>query len=224
MKKKLILLHGAIGSKEEFTSLTTKLNNQYDVLALNFPGHGQEPFSNELFSIELFCQHVLPYIESEKEPITLLGYSLGGYVALLLAAKYPDKIESVITFATIFDWSEMQSEKQIRQINPEKIEEKVPAFAKHLEKVHGSEWKKVLTNTHHLLAELGKNPLLNEEVFARINQKVIITVGDRDALVSIEESIKTYKVIKNASLAVFPNTGHPIQNLNMNYLADLLGK
>ena len=99
----------------------------------------------------------------------------------------------------------------VQSDSAEKIKEKVPVYASHLHESHGEKWPKVLTNTHALLQKLGENPLLTAETLKDIKAKCLISVGDRDALVSIEESVATYKLIPNASLAIYPNTGHPFE-------------
>lgn len=210
----IILLHGAIGSKKEMEAIENELTKQnHSVFNLNFPGHGSEAESDQLFSIEYFAESVRKTIDALDE-VYIIGYSLGGYVALCLCEWYPEKIKGVATFGTIFNWSPEQSDKQIAQIQPEKLKEKVPAFADYLQNIHSDKWEKVLTNTHNLLKALGQNPLLNEERLTSIHQKVLITQGDKDALVDLEASIMVYRKLKNANFCVYPKTGHPILKLN----------
>jgi len=83
--KNLLILHGAIGSKSQFNSLASLLNNQFNIHLLNFSGHGGEAFK-ENFNIPQFADDVLVYLEQQKvESIDIFGYSMGGYVALYLA-------------------------------------------------------------------------------------------------------------------------------------------
>lgn len=215
----IILLHGAIGAKNQMKSIENELNAlQHNVISLNFPGHGDEQECMDDFSIEFFAESVKPHIENLDE-VYLLGYSLGGYVSLYLYQFFPEKIKGIMCFGTIFDWSEEQAKKQVSQINPEKLKEKVPAFAEFLRKTHGDKWENVLWNTHKLLNKLGAKKLLDAAYLSSIEVPVIISVGDRDALVSLNESIETYKLLKNASLIVYPSTGHPIEKANAKKIA-----
>lgn len=207
----IVLLHGAIGTKKQMAGFSADIKNEYKVYSYDFPGHGEHPNMENEFSIELFEQWISKEIANMEGDVAILGYSLGGYVGLRLALMHADKVKAVMTFGTIFDWHPEQAKKQISMINPSKIQEKVPSFAEQLNNVHGDKWQKVLTNTHGLLARLGDSPLLNEENLPSIKAKCLISVGDRDALVSIEESIKAYKLIPGALLAVYPETGHPIE-------------
>jgi esterase/lipase len=78
----LILLHGAIGSKEQLHPLAETLNQYYTIHTLNFTRHGGENIPDKSFSIELFAKDVLRYMQQRNiENISIFGYSMGGYVA-----------------------------------------------------------------------------------------------------------------------------------------------
>jgi pimeloyl-ACP methyl ester carboxylesterase len=207
----IILLHGAIGTKRQMKPMDVAFSATHQVYSYDFPGHGEHPAFEQDFSIEVFENWILKEINSMNGDIAILGYSLGGYVALRLALQLPDRIKAVMTFGTIFDWHPEQAQKQISMINPDKIKEKVPVFANHLQESHGEKWPNVLSQTHGLLHQLGNKPLLNSENLKEIKANCLITVGDRDAIVSIEESISTYRTIPNARMAVYPGTGHPFE-------------
>ncbi len=207
----ILLLHGAIGTKLQMSGLNEKFSSEHTVYSFDFPGHGEHPEMEQDFSIEVFENWISKEINNIEGDIAILGYSLGGYVALRLALAFKDRVKAVMTFGTIFDWHPEQAQKQIAMINPVKIKEKVPVFAEHLHKSHGEKWPKVLTQTHGLLKQLGDKPLLDSDNLKEIKANCLITVGDRDALVSIEESVITYKSIPNAQLAVYPLTGHPFE-------------
>jgi len=208
---KIILLHGAIGSKAQMKSINELLSSEHQVFSYDFPGHGELSNYEQDFSIEVFEEWISNEINAMEGNVAIIGYSLGGYVGLRLALSHPERVKAVMTFGTIFDWHPEQSTKQIAMINPEKIKAKVPSFAGQLYESHGEKWENVLHKTHKLLENLGKRPLLDEENLASIKAKCLITVGDHDALVSIAESVDTYKLIPDASLVVYANTGHPIE-------------
>jgi pimeloyl-ACP methyl ester carboxylesterase len=66
------------------------LEDSFEVHTLNFRGHGGRNFGAEDFSIDCFTEDVLNYLEEQNlDEIAILGYSMGGYVALNLAKKTP---------------------------------------------------------------------------------------------------------------------------------------
>ena len=157
--------------------------------------------------------------KSRLDGINVYGYSMGGYVALYIARHYPGKINKIFTTATKFDWNDESSIKESRLLNPEKIEEKIPKFAEELKHRHSPEdWKIVLNKTAEMMINLGKNPLLKDEDLHRIENKVRVSVGDRDSMVSIEETKEVYKKLKNGSLLVLPDTPHPIEKISLDRL------
>ena len=83
--KNILILHGAIGSKDQFELLKHQLVKKYNVHSINFSGHGGEVFKSK-FNIAQFAEDVLNYLNSKNiESIDVFGYSMGGYVALYLA-------------------------------------------------------------------------------------------------------------------------------------------
>src|ERR1700746_915470 len=61
----ILLLHGAIGAKDQLEPLEEKLKTNFIVHTLSFSGHGGEPMP-EIFSIEHFAKDVLKYLERNK--------------------------------------------------------------------------------------------------------------------------------------------------------------
>ena len=219
--KKLLLLHGAIGSSQQFQQLAALLSNVFEVHTLDFSGHGGKPLPAEPFSIELFANDVLTWMQENKiATIDIFGYSMGGYVALYLAKHHPEKVGSVFTLATKFNWHPEGATKEAAMQNPEKIAEKVPAFAKALEQKHGENWKAVLQKTAEMMLNLGNSPALPLTALAEIQHPVLISVGDKDNMVTLEETIAAYRSIKNGQLLVLPQTQHPFEKVNTERIAE----
>ncbi len=217
----ILLLHGAIGCNSQLQAIEQELGKyNHTILNLNFPGHGTEAECREDFSIEFFEQHVNQYLLKIEGPVYIFGYSLGAYVAMRLALQHPQKIKGIMSFGTILDWTSEQADKQIAQINPDKLKAKVPAFVQYLEKLHGEKWESVLYNTHKLLRRLGDKALLNNDSFSQLEIPVIVSVGDRDAIVSIDETLNAYRHLKQGTMIVYPNTAHPIEKADHKRIAE----
>ncbi len=216
----LLLLHGAIGSKTQFAGLAESLEKHYIVHTLNFSGHGGRELPDS-FSIEGFADDVLEYLSQEKlDSVSIFGYSMGGYVALYLARHYPEKVASVFTLATKFLWTPEIALRETKMLDAEKIAQKIPAFAKQLEERHNpADWKAVLVKTAGMMISLGnKNPLIIDD-FKQIRQPVQIGIGDRDLMVTLEETVSAYKDLPNANLIVLPKTSHPIEKADTKRLS-----
>jgi pimeloyl-ACP methyl ester carboxylesterase len=220
----LLLLHGAIGAKDQLQPLANALKDKYIVHSINFTGHGGEAFPNEPFSIELFAKDVLTYLKQNKiEQANIFGYSMGGYVAMYLAKHHQQKINKVVTLATKFHWDETIAAKEIKMLDAAVIEQKVPVFAAQLQQRHAPQnWKLLLERTAAVLTSLGKNNELKLEDYASITIPCLLLLGDRDKMITTEEIFAVYKHLPNAQLGMLPATPHPIEQANINTLAFLI--
>jgi esterase/lipase len=217
--KNLLILHGAIGSGEQFESLKNQLSTQYDVHTLNFSGHGGEPFESK-FNIVQFADDVLSYLDSKKiESVDVFGYSMGGYVALYLAKNTPERISKIITLGTKFNWTSEIAQQEIKLLNAEKIEEKIPAFAELLKQRHApNNWKEVLARTANMMLEMGQNNPLNINDYKTIKHQVKIGLADQDEMVTKEETKAVANAIPNALFYHLHNSKHPIEKVDLQQL------
>lgn len=220
----LLLLHGAIGAKDQLNKLAETLEKNHHVHLLNFAGHGGEQIPEESFSIDLFAQNILDYLQQQNiEQTNIFGYSMGGYVGMYIAKFYPEKINRLITLATKFYWDAVTAAKEIKMMDATTIEEKVPAFANELGQRHAPQnWKIVLQKSAEMLYELGKNNVLKDEHYKDISKPCLLMLGDRDKMVTLDETINVYKQLPNAQFCILPNTQHPIDRTDKNLLAYMI--
>src|SRR4051812_20481263 len=187
--KELLLLHGALGSKEQFAALEETLAGKFKTHSLNFSGHGRRPSHQHAITTQNFTHEVLDWMnEHYIKRIDIFGYSMGGYVALWLARFYPERVGKIFTLGTKLKWNEDEATKEIKLLNPEKVVEKVPAFAQSLAERHGEhEWKSVMSKTALLMRDLAHTHLTDQD-FIKISSPVLLSRGSDDNMVSFEET------------------------------------
>jgi pimeloyl-ACP methyl ester carboxylesterase len=224
--KTILLLHGAIGASDQLIPLKEKLSQQFDVHVLNFSGHGGTPFSEKAFSIKTFADEVLGYIDAHGlQQVSIFGYSMGGYVGMYIAKNHPGKIDNLITLATKFHWDETTALKETSMLDADKISQKIPAFAETLAKRHyPNDWKLVLQKTKDMLHKMGSDNPLKPEDYTTIELPVTILIGDRDKMVTLEETLLVYKSLPHAQMGILPNSHHPIEQTDIETLAFLITK
>ncbi|WP_323755228.1 alpha/beta fold hydrolase [Roseivirga sp.] len=222
--KKLILLHGALGSASMFDGLTEKLKGDFEVHAFNFSGHGGAPVNEEGFGIEVFAEELQAFITNNKlEGANIFGYSMGGYVALYLAASQPDLMSQIITLGTQLTWTAEGADEETARLNPETIKEKVPQYTALLKERHGKkQWKQVIWQTAGMMLELGDEPLLNMENLPLITNQVTILLGADDNMVSKEESENVATILPNGKFISIPNMPHPLEKVDFETLCETL--
>jgi len=219
----LLLLHGAIGTAKQLELLEAQLSANYYIHKLEFSGHGNTPYAGE-FSIERFAAEVLAYLDKHhKYPIDILGYSMGGFVALYLAKNHPQRVNKVISLAAKLYWDEAIAIKEAGMMNAEKIAAKLPAFAAELEQRHiAMGWKEMLQESIQMMTRLGTNNPIPREHYADITAPVLLLLGDRDKMVSLEETVAAYKAMPNAQMGTLPGTPHPLEQVNMGVLVGMV--
>ncbi|MBK6985189.1 MAG: alpha/beta fold hydrolase [Bacteroidetes bacterium] len=221
--KNIILLHGAIGAKDQLEPLAVELNQQgYNVFTMSFSGHGQTPFQTH-FGIEQFALELEQYITiNNLDKPTVFGYSMGGYVALYLAKQQPNLLGNIITLGTKFEWSPEISAKETKMLDSKTIIEKVPKFAEALQKRHGQDWELLLQKTAEMMIALGNKNALSLNDFTSIENKVLIGLADKDNMVTLEETTAVYKQLKNGAMYMLPNIKHPIETVNVGLLGRII--
>lgn len=218
----ILILHGALGSASQLDPIKKFFEEQdYEVHSFNFSGHGGEPFQ-EKFGIEQFADDTLRFLDLKQLKVAdIFGYSMGGYVAHWLAKNHPERVGKIVTLGTKFDWSVESSEKEVRKLNPEKILEKVPAFARILEHRHApNDWKVLLQKTGDMMLSLGKNPILTNEIIQNIKLPVTVCLGDLDDMADRGYSEKVASFLPNGKFQLFENTPHPIEKVEMKKLIE----
>ncbi len=217
----ILLLHGAIGAADQLSRLEEELTGSFAVHRLSFSGHGGSPLTAENFSMKLFATEVIEFLDKKGiASISIFGYSMGGYVAMYLAKYHPEIINKIITLATKFNWDETIAANETKMLNAAKIEEKLPDFAAALQKRHApNNWKTVLEKTAAMLIEMGKDNPLKAGDYPTIQHPVLLMLGDRDKMVTLDETVAVYKNLPKAQLAILPNTAHPIEMVNQARLA-----
>src|SRR5438477_9611198 len=93
----LILLHGGLMSSETFGPVLPALAQRHQVIAPDLQGHGRTADIDRPIDVRLMADDIAGLIDHlGLEKPDVVGYSLGGGVALHTAAKYPAKIRRLV--------------------------------------------------------------------------------------------------------------------------------
>lgn len=115
----LVLVHGYLESMEVWEAFAGQLAHAgYRVVTLDLPGHGISEVVGEVHSMEFLADVVRRLMDKLAiEKATLVGHSMGGYVALAFAELYPERTETVVLFHSSPDAdSEAKKEDRGREI------------------------------------------------------------------------------------------------------------
>ena len=92
----LILLHGLFGSGRNWNAIARQLGERFRVLTPDLRNHGNSPW-DETMDYPALAADVRTLIERESlAPCAVLGHSMGGKTAMLLALESPDLVERLM--------------------------------------------------------------------------------------------------------------------------------
>jgi pimeloyl-ACP methyl ester carboxylesterase len=117
-KPAVVLIHGFAENNQVWEQQQAYLSEQFIVIAPDLPGSGQTPLTEPL-SIESMADYVFTALQADGiENAVIIGHSMGGYVALALAEKYPAMIKGLGLFhSTAAPDSEEKKEGRLKSIN-----------------------------------------------------------------------------------------------------------
>jgi pimeloyl-ACP methyl ester carboxylesterase len=99
----LILLHGGVGSTATFNEILPSLSSTRQVIAVDLQAHGRTADIDRPLRYEAMADDIaalIKYLGIEKADV--MGYSLGGGVALRTAIQHPEKVRRLIVVSAVY--------------------------------------------------------------------------------------------------------------------------
>ena len=182
--KPLILLHGGFGSLEMFEPNIPLLAASHRVIGVDLQSHGRSPASDRPMRFETMADDIAAFIQSlGLQRAAIMGFSLGGGVALRTAIQHPDVVERVVLVSTVFNnhgwYPEMTA--AMKAMGPETAEpmKQSPMYAAYKQIAPNvDDWPILVTQVTELLK-------LDYDWSAEIpnlKMPVMLVVGDADGL------------------------------------------
>ena len=90
----LVFLHGLFGQGRNWTQIGKALTDRHRVLLVDLPHHGRSDWGERWDFVEIAGQ--VAGLLSADDPVALVGHSLGGKVAMVLALHHPELVERLV--------------------------------------------------------------------------------------------------------------------------------
>lgn len=101
--KPLVMLHGGFGTFDMFAALFPTLARDHQVIGVDLYGHGRTALTDRPFSFDHMAGDIVGLIHHlGLEKADLLGYSLGGTVALQTAILHPECVNKLVVISVPF--------------------------------------------------------------------------------------------------------------------------
>ncbi|MGZ7107407.1 MAG: alpha/beta fold hydrolase [Methanobacterium sp.] len=99
--KPLFLLHGGVSAGEVFDPLIPTLSENRQVITVHLQAHGRTADIDRPLSFEFMADDIAALMEYlNLESADIMGYSLGGGVALQIAIRHPETVQKLIVTST----------------------------------------------------------------------------------------------------------------------------
>ncbi len=221
----ILLLHGYLETSEVWDGFSLKLAEKFRVISPDLPGHGQSDIFGETHTMEHMAGIIKELLESlEIEKAFLTGHSLGGYVALAFAERFPEKLSGYCLFHShpLADSPEAL-EKREREINLVKAGKKDLMYPDNVVKMFAaSNLKKFnasLERSKQIASSIQSEGIIAvlKGMMARPSRLSVMRegrvpclwiLGAMDNYIDCKLVQTKVKLPQNAELAVLNNSGH----------------
>ena len=202
----LLLLNGGLSTINIFRNVIPELSKHFRVIVSDAPGEGRSEQADSL-SYKVMASYASKMIDLLKlDSVYVYGFSLGGCVALRLAADRPDKVKMTVVHSGAYNYEGFGPGFGGDKITPETVAAH-PQFwlNDHLEKSPQKEkWKKFLQDFAKMMS--GRE-VISEDRLKQIKNPVLVVQGDQD-LIKTEHALQMHNLIKGSELCIMPATSH----------------
>ncbi|TFV88040.1 alpha/beta fold hydrolase [Blastococcus sp. CT_GayMR16] len=92
---RVVFVHGLFGQGKNWTTIAKGLADSHRVTLLDLPNHGHSPWTDRVDYLDM-VELVATELEQFGEPVTLVGHSMGGKVAMQLALRRPELLRALV--------------------------------------------------------------------------------------------------------------------------------
>lgn len=209
-KEPVVLLHGGLGSSDDWGFETPLLSKTHQVIVVDCRGRGRSSMANQPLDFDLMTSDLLglmDYLHLKK--VSIVGVSDGGIIGLLMAIHHPDRIDKLFAYGSNFDSTGYKTETPDTALLHNYMR---MAKAKYME----------LSPTPEGFADMRKalfkmyetEPDIKPAELQSIKAPAVIADGEYEQFITREHTVLLAHLIPGAKLLIISNVSHggPIQD------------
>lgn len=223
--KPVILLHGFGEDSTIWDGMIGELSKDYKLIVPDLTGSGRSSGKMEELSMSSMGEQINLILEKENiDSCFMIGHSMGGYITLAFAEKYPQKLIGFGLFhSTAF--SDNDEKKSIRNKNIEFIKKYGSAkflgqaipnlFSEYSQTNHPEliddlleRYKNFSPTSLVAYTEAMRDRPDRSEVLRKFNKPVLLIIGEFDTAIPIEQSMKLCEIVDFAYIYIGARSGH----------------
>jgi len=221
----VIFIHGFPLNKSMWDSQLVALKDDYRVIAYDIRGHGNSDAGDEDFSIDLFANDLISFMDSLKiRKAIVCGLSMGGYIAINAIGNYPERFDALILSDTqcFADTPEVRENRlsTIENIRKNGLEDYAHESIKNLfAPVSLLSKDAEIASVREMIINTSKQSIFNSlhalairkdtsGILSHIKVPVLILVGDEDEITPPEMAESMHIKINGSQLNIIEHAGH----------------
>jgi len=229
----VVLLHGFPFDRSMWSAQESSVGSIYRVIAPDLRGHGETAAPEGVYTMDAMADDVIELLDALQitEPVVLGGLSMGGYVALALMARHPERVRALMLMDTraSADTPEAAGTREglARRVEADGnagvvVDGMLPKLFSEftrlnrplvVESMRGVMERTTARAMIGALRGMAARPDRTAEL-ARITVPTLVLVGADDVVTPPAEVRRMAEALPNAQIAVIPNAGHlaPLEN------------
>jgi len=92
---RVVFVHGLFGQGKNWTTIAKGLAGDHRVTLIDLPNHGHSPWTDRVDYVDM-AELLADELETLGDPVTLVGHSMGGKVAMTLALRRPELLRALV--------------------------------------------------------------------------------------------------------------------------------
>lgn len=221
----IIFIHGFPLNKSMWDYQLEALKDEYRVIAYDIRGHGDSDAGYEDFSIDLFANDLISFMDSLKiTKAVICGLSMGGYIVLNAIENYPERFDALILSDTqcFADTPEVRENRlvAIENIKKNGLDDYAHESIKNLfapvsllsKETEIASVRKMIVNTSQQSIYNALHALAIRKdtsgILPGIKIPVLILVGKEDKITPTEMAESMHKKIHGSQLNIIEHAGH----------------
>ena len=221
----IIFIHGFPFDKSSWEPQVKYFKKFYRVITFDLRGFGESGIGNKATNIDLYADDIIAFMDGLNIPKAIIcGLSMGGYIALNIIERYPDRVTALILADTqcLADSPEAKEKRfaTIKNLEVEGHSKFADEFIKNIFtneslsdcKALTDKVKKIILSNSIESIICGLKALATRRetcsILPNIKSPVLVICGEEDKLTPPEKSIFLHQQVPNSILKIIDNAAH----------------
>ena len=221
----VILIHGFAEDGSVWDGMAGELSKDYTIIIPDLAGSGRSTGSMENVSMDSLAEQIDMILEKEKiDSCFMIGHSMGGYITMAFAEKYPEKLKGLGLFhSTAFADSEEKKAARNKNIEFIKkngsakfVEQAIPGLFSDFTKQEHPEFIDEMIDKYSSFSAISlvayteamRDRPDRTDVLKNYEKPVLLIIGEYDTAIPIEQSLRLCKIADFAYIYIGARSGH----------------